>query len=149
MMPNKDRKDEEELTHLFEALAESILESSDADLLNEVRAEGQDPDAVARRASQLIQAAIKGAAEAKRREARRAYEASVASLKEGKYQIPAGVSEQRALLGLVFAQNPNVGRVLTLQHRELRTLPEADVKGYLEKLGALGFLDDVPKRESE
>src|SRR5437667_4265610 len=81
MMSNKDRKNEEELAHLFEALAESVLESSDADLLNELRAEGQDPDAVVQRASQLIQAAIKAAAEAQRREARQAYEASVASLK--------------------------------------------------------------------
>jgi len=148
-MSNKDRNDEKERTSLFEALAESVLESSDADLLNELRAEGQDPDAIAQRASQLIQAAIKAVAEAKRREARQAYEASVASLKAGQYRIPAGIGEQRTLLGLVFAQNPNVGRVLTLQHRALKALSEADVKGYLEKLGELGFLDDVPKREGE
>jgi hypothetical protein len=147
MMFNKDRKDEEELAHLFEALAESVLESSDAELLNEIRAEGQDPDAVAQRGSQLIQAAIKAAAERKRREARQAYEASVASLKAGKYKIPAGIVEQRTLLGSVFGQNPDVGRVLTLQHRALKTLSDADVKGYLAKLGELGFLDDMPDRE--
>ena len=148
-MPNKDRKYEEELTHLFEALAESVLASSDADLLSELRGEGQDPDVLAQRASQLIQVAIKATAEAKRREARRAYEANVATLKAGKYKIPATIADQRVLLGSVFARNPDVGRVLTLQHRELKTLSDADVRGYLEKLGELGFLDDVPKRDGE
>lgn len=149
MMPNKDRKDEEELTRLFEALAESVLESSDTDLLSELRADGQDPDVLAQRASQLIQAAIKANAEAKRREARRAYEANIVTLKAGKYRIPTTIADQRVLLGSVFGRNPDVGRVLTLQHRELRTLSDADVRGYLEKLGELGFLDDVAKREGE
>src|SRR5262245_16771587 len=149
MMSKKDREYDEELTHFFEALAESVLESSEVDLLSELRAEGQDPEVVAQRATQLIQAAIKATAEAKRRAARQAYEASVAMLKAGKYKIPETITDQRMLLGTVFARNPDVGRVLTLQHRELKTLSNADVRGYLEKLGELGFLDDVPKRDGE
>jgi hypothetical protein len=141
MMAKRDRKNEEELTRLYDALAESVLESSESDLFRELRADGQDPDALAGRASQLIEAALKASAEARRRDARKTYESHVAALTARRYRIPATTAEQRAVLETVLGTNPAIRpAVFTLQHRDLKALSDDDVRGYLEKLAELGLL---------
>ncbi len=141
-MPKKDPPNADEFARLFDALGESIvLDTSDEEVLAELREAGEDPEALAEAARQVIGHAIRARAEAKRRELRQSYEANCAAIAQRKHQLPATAAEQRALLSSLIMRNPGIRSAVTLHHRELRTLSDYDVRGYLEKLAELGLLE--------
>lgn len=59
MATRKERDPERELDNLLDALAESVLNASDEELLEEVRAEGRDPLRVAAQMEDLLLGAVK------------------------------------------------------------------------------------------
>lgn len=140
-MPKKPRNAEEGLTQLLDFLAESVLEMSDEALLTEAREEGEEPEAIAQRVTAVIDGAVAAAARKKRSQLREAYEAKTASIRDRVLRLPETMAEQLGLLKSVLAANPRLRPALTLQHRALDGLSEADVEGYLRKLHELGLLD--------
>lgn len=149
-MPDKPRKsDEEVLENLMNELAEGILEISDEELIAEAREARVDPDKAAQRVAELVQRAIEQRGQRKRQEARREYEATIAAMQKRTYRLPDDPQQRRALLDAVVQRYPRVRSAVTLQHRDLTSLSDADVGSQLRKLQELGFLDADGKPTGE
>lgn len=147
-MPKKSQPEEDEMARLFDALGESMVtEGSDEEFIAELRESGEDIDVLADSATEVIRQAIRARAEAKRRQIRESYEASQAAIAQRKRNLPVTVADQRALLSTLIARNPGIRSAVTLHHRELRELSDADVRGYLEKLVELGLMGSEAKQE--
>ncbi len=143
-MPKELRNYEDELRAIMDALAESVAELSDEEILAETRAEGQDPNLAAEHVRQVLRTAAKVYQQRLLREARAQYERRVAAMREGKYSLPDSPEERRRLLADVFDRKPDIrSGLLTAQHREFSSLTDADVESYLKQLQELGVLDGV------
>lgn len=149
-MPKKPQSYEEELRAMMDALAESVAEASDEEILAETIEEGEDPEAAAERVRNVLLDAAKAYRQRNLREAQRQYELHVAAMRERKYTLPTTPEERRTLLDLVFSRQPEMrSAFLTAQHREFRSLTDADVESYLKQLQELGVLESLSSSGDE
>ncbi len=145
-MVSEPRDDEERLERIVGGIAESVLEASDEEIEAEARAEGLDPDAVAEDVRGVLLAALERHQGKQRLERSRAeHEARVAAMRQREHQLPASAQERQQLLALAFRARPQAAGMLTLQFRDLESLPDEDVTSCLRQLAELGVLDDLPE----
>jgi hypothetical protein len=133
-----------ELQAILDALAESVVEETDAQLLTELQESGGDPRALLAHVKSVLHQAVKAVRQRPLREARQAYEAHRNELEHTSYSLPGSVDERRTLLMNVIAANPSVGGMLTAQFREFDSLEDGDITSCLRQLAELGLLD-APK----
>ena len=77
------------------------------------------------------------------REAQKAYEDRVESIRRRPFALPTTPENRRELLALVMTQKPDLrSALLTVQHREFKKWTDEDILSCLEQLGALGVLDE-------
>jgi hypothetical protein len=137
IVAEKARDYEAELRRVMNALADSIVDASDEEIVAEMRDEGLDPEAEAAKVRELLLAAAK---KEKRRQAQLRYEAETARLRARDYRLPATAFEQRALLASFLAARPSMRSQLTAQFRDLNELSDSDIENSLKKLDDLGAL---------
>ena len=143
-MAEKPRDYEAELLAIMNALAESVADASDADVLAEDREAGEDPGRTAARVHALLGRAAKDYEQRRLREAQKAYDQRVRTLRARPYALPRMPEDRRKLFVLVMSRKPEIGAaLLTAQHREFKDLTDADVQSCLEQLAALGVLDEL------
>lgn len=135
---------QDELRALRNGLADSVLSASDAELIDEVRDEGLDPDAVAEETRALLLKTVKDFKQRALVAAREQHRQKAARLTAQRYQLPASPEERRQLLDAVIAQHQQMGRMLIAQHRDFKELTDDDVESWLQQFGALGLLDAKP-----
>lgn len=146
-MPEKPRDYEAELRAIMDALAESVADASDEDILAEAREAGEDPARTAARIRTVLRRAAKDYEQKPLREAQRAHEESVRSIRARTFSLPRTAESRRELFTLVMNRKPELGQaLLTAQHREFNDLTDADIQSCLEQLGALGVLDEFESR---
>lgn len=145
-MPEKPVNDEQRLRRVFDALADSVEGLTEEELLAEAREEG-DPKSLAAEVTRLIAKMIGSHNARKRIEARLRYEARIAAMGQRRYDLPTKPEERRALLDALVARTPAIRSAITLHHRELKSLSDDDVEGYLKKLVDLALLG--PSGESK
>jgi hypothetical protein len=146
----KPERYEEELEALMFALAESVAESSDEEILEEIREQGEDPRAAANRVRNVLFTAAKDYQQRHLHEAQRQHEQNVSAMKEKTYDLPLSADERRILLDRVFSLQPAMrSAILTAQHRDFKSLTDADIESYLKQLKELGALDDPSRIEKE
>ncbi len=143
-MVSEPRNDEERLERIIGGAAQSVLEATDEEIEAEVRAEGLDPA----EAADDVRGVLLGALErfhGKERLAhsRAGYESRVSAMREREHDLPAMPQDRRQLLALAFRARPQAARMLTLQFRDLESLPDEDVASCLRQLAELGVLDDL------
>lgn len=142
-MAEKPRDYEAELLAIMNALAESVAEASDADILAEAREAGEDPTRTAARVRKVLMRAAKDYEQRRLREAQRAYDERVSSIRARPYVVPETPNGRRRLFTLVMSRKPELGSaLLTAQHREFKDLTDADIQSCLEQLVALGVLEE-------
>jgi hypothetical protein len=145
-MAEKPRDYEAELRAIMDALAESVAEASDADLLGEAREAGEDPARSAERVRAVLRRAAKDHDQRLLREAKKAYEERIKSLQARPYVLPKTTESRRNLFTVVMNRKPQLGQaLLTAQHREFKDLTDADIQSFLEQLAALGVLDEFER----
>jgi hypothetical protein len=138
--------DEQKLKRLFDAIADSVEEMTDEEILAEARDMG-DPKAQVARVADIVETSVRAHSERRRLEARRQYEAAIDAMSRRRYTLPPTAGERRTLLLAAVTGNPGIRSAVTLQHRELKTLSDEDVAGYLKKLIELGFLGEEDEGE--
>jgi hypothetical protein len=149
-MSEQERNYEEELRAILYALADSVADMSDAEIVAEVREGGDDPKASADRVRSLLLDASKSYQQRHLREAQKQYERRIAAMRERKYSLPSSPEARRSLLAAVFARKPEMQlALLTAQHREFRNLTDADIENCLKQLDELGVLDELPGAEGQ
>ncbi len=144
-MTREPRDDEERLERILGGTAAAVLEASDEEIEAEARAEGLDPAEVAGGVQGVLLAALERHRGKQRLERSRAeYQARVAAIGERRPELPPTPRQRRRLLAHVFRLQPRAAGMLTLQFRDLESLPDADVTSCLRQLAELGVLDDLP-----
>ena len=144
-----DKKTESErLEAMFDALAESICNESDDELLEDLRQEGIDPEAEANRLKNMILDTLKAFQQRGLVSAQEGYRRRVEQLEGKKYPIPEGRQERQSLFSLVL-QQPQYAGLVTAQYRDLKDLSDEDMETCLEDLAELGILDEVDKTDDE
>lgn len=145
-MAEKPRDYEAELRAIMDALAESVVEASDPDILAEAREAGEDPARTADRVRAVLRRAAKDYEQRRLREAQKAYEERLQSIQARPYVLPKTPESRRKLFTLVMTRKPELGQALvTAQHRDFKDLTDADIQSCLEQLGALGVLDEFER----
>jgi hypothetical protein len=134
----------DELRAFREALADAVLSASDDELIEEVRDEGLDPNAVAEETRALLLKTVKDFKQRALIAAREQHRQKTARLAAQRFQLPSSPKERRQLLHAVIAQHQQAGRMLIAQHRDFEELTDEDVESWLQQFGALGLLEPKP-----
>lgn len=140
-MSNK-RTDAEKLTFISDALADSLVDATDEEILEEARLLGLDSRVEANRVKTLMLETVKTYQQRALREARRAYDAQTQQ-RARVAAIPSTPAERRELFSFVIAKQPQYAELLTAQHREFTDLTDTDIQSYLEDLDELGVLEKL------
>jgi hypothetical protein len=137
---------QDDLRALRKGLADSVLSASDEELIDEVRDEGLDPDAVAEETRALLLKTVKDFKQRALVAAREQHRQKTARLAVQRYQLPFSPEERRQLLDAVIAQHQQAGRMLIAQHRDFKEMTDEDVESWLQQFGALGLIDAKPEK---
>ena len=146
-MANK-KTNSERLEAMFDALAESICNESDDELLEDLRQEGVDPEAEANRLKDMMLDTLKVFQQRGLVSAQEGYRRRVEQLEKKKYPIPENRQAQRSLFSFVL-QQPQYAGLVTAQYRDLKDLSDEDLETCLEDLAELGILDEMDKTDDE
>ena len=111
-MAEKPRDYEAELLAIMNALAESVADASDADVLAEAREAGEDPGRTAARVRALLGRAAKDYEQRRLREAQKDYHERVRALRARPYALPRTPEDRRKLFVLVMSRKPEIGSAL-------------------------------------
>lgn len=138
--PKDDRK---RLHLLMAALADSVADASDDEILDDARSASADLAAVAARVQGVLGDAVLKTKKVRLQKAREGHAAAVAAYRARSTTLPEDPSARRALLGAVIARQPEMRQaVMTLQHRDFGAFTDDDVESALRQLDALGLLTD-------
>lgn len=149
-MPKKPQSYEKELQAIMYALAESVAEASDEDILTETQEEGENPEVAAERVRNVLLGAVKDFRQRRLVEAQRQYELHIATMEKKNYILPTSTGERRKLLDLVLSRQPVMrSALLTSQYRDFKDLTDDDVGSYLRQLQELGAFDDISEPTEE
>jgi hypothetical protein len=136
---------EKELRAIMYALAESIAQASDEEILAEVREEGDNPEIEAEHIRSRLRDTAKAYQQQKLRAAQQQYDAHIAGMRNKEYALPTTPGARRTLLAAVFARIPELQTaLLTAQYRDFSNLTDADIESQLKQLKELGVLDNLP-----
>jgi hypothetical protein len=131
----KSRKHSEEYRSIMNSLAESVLDMTEKDVLEEFAA---DPPA---KTKEVLRSAAKSYAQGKLQAAKLKHETVTGQIRSHSFALPATASARRELLDAVLASQlaKDLGE-LTAQFRELASVPDTDVESTLRQLDILGVL---------
>jgi hypothetical protein len=134
--------DEELLQAVNNALAESVAETSDAEILMELREAGESPADAAERVRLLLRNTAKTFRQRRLYESWEEYRRQSAALSQSTFPLPDSPEARRELLASVFTRYPQMQTAfLTIQHRDFKALADSDVESILRQLSQLGVLD--------
>lgn len=143
-----DKGTEEKARRVLEAIAESVAEASDDEILEEMRAEGEDPTAVAQEVRSTLFRGVGAYKKAKLHAACEQHERQVEELRHKNFCLPDTPAAMRALLTKILTLVPEYGpALLTAQYRDFSELSDEDVRQHLVQLAHLGALEDPKLRE--
>jgi hypothetical protein len=145
-MSNKNRHDLH-LHALVDALAQSVAEAADEEVLEDAHSSGIDLNANASQLKQMLSETATRFRKRKFFEAQQQYKEEVQRIQNRSVQLPESAAERRALLQLVAAQHAQGAMALTAHGRDLERLSDSDVTSLLEELAALGLLTGVPPKK--
>jgi hypothetical protein len=150
MMPETPRDYEAEFLAIMNALAESVAEASDDDVLNEAHEMGEDPRTTAARVRDVLKQGAKDYAQRRLREAEKAHKESVESIRGRQHNLPKTPESRRRFFARIMTRKPELqGLLVTFQNRELRNFTDPDIQSCLEHLGALGVLSEFEIPEEQ
>lgn len=144
---NKPKNYEKELKAIMDALADSAIEATDQEVLEDVRHQGLEPDTLANEVRKNLLNAVKNYQKRNLVKAKKKYEKSVADIKNGEHNLPQTAEGRLKLLKYIFAAKPYMSNLLTAQHRDFKTLSDADVESLLKQLQKLGALTDIREED--
>ena len=132
-----DTPKKEPVDKVFDAIEQSILSASEADLRADVDEVGQSFAAVAQEIRETFARVQKEQRQIALAAARAGY--AQASKRRAPVTLPTTPDARKALLGLALARHPE----LTAQFRDFGGMSDADVESALEDLSDLGKLDGL------
>lgn len=137
---DQQRTHSKELGNICDALAKSVLEMSDEEILAEAQDDGDDIATAAEEVRQVLRASLKAHKQRRLIEAHQQYEEKMLAMFQREYSLPVSPEDKRALFLGVLNTNPQVNSALTMQHRNFKELSDEDIESYLKQFVELGIL---------
>lgn len=133
-MTGDSRKIRDEYFNMMTALADSVVEMSDAEIDEEIREDGDDTEEI----QQVVLNSVKLAKQHALREARNQYTSNLQTFQKLTFELPPTPSEKRDLLQSMLGSISQTQQLaLTGQFREFEKLADEDLDGILLQLFAL------------
>ena len=143
-----DKRAEEKARRVLEAIAESVAEAGDEEILEDMRAEGEDPPAIAQEVRSALLRGVTAYKKTRLLAAKKQHDKQVEELRGKAFRLPDTPAAMRALLSRVLTLAPEYkAALLTAQYRDLSDLSDEDVRQHLIQLAHLGVLEDPKLRE--
>ena len=147
-MPSKPRDYIGELRQLANAVADSVAQAPDEEIVTELKEQGKDPENEGERVRGVLMRAVTAYKRRKLEHARAEYEKKAARLRPVATALPGTPGQRRKLLQSILGARPQLQTALTMQYRESEglapdELPDDEVDSYLRQLRELGVLDDL------
>lgn len=143
-MKDNNKVDDLKFQKLMDALAESVLELSDEEVLEEMVLNGEDPEAVAAEVRQVLDEGLLKFKKQRLQEFKKQHAEQRAQLEKRVISIPDSPEERRSLLESVFNRMPEYKQPeLTAQYRNLSGIDDQEIEELLRELGQLGVLDEL------
>ncbi len=133
----------QELKAIMDALAESVIDSTDEEILEEVREDGLQPEIIAKQVHETLLNSVKKYRKRNLLKAREKYQDSVFKIQTEKCDLPSTPEERRSLLSRIFNFKPQIQKMVTAQFRDFNELSDADVESLLSQIQKLGILKDI------
>lgn len=139
---------DERLRRILDTVAESVAEATDAEILEDVKAQGKNPAVVAQEVRTVLLRSVIAHGKTKLRAAQIQHEQQVVALRRIRFSLPDTPAAMRALLAKVLTLVPEYETaLLTAQYRGFSELSDEDVRQHLVQLAQLGVLEDPKLRE--
>lgn len=145
-MTDTKRDFDEELWLVTTALAQSISETSDEEILEDYHSAGEDPEIAARSTREFLLGTVRLH---RRKKAALEYAQATKALTKPQDHLPESPEGRVELLTAVLARSPQLRSGLTTHFRDLKELTDADITSYLRHLSSLGALEDLKNIEPE
>jgi len=126
---------------MFDSIAESFIDISDEGIFSAIKEEGRDVTVASARVRDLFAKADKKFRQKSLEEARALHKQHVSSLHSRPLVIQGSAADKRKWLEFALLQKPEMGRALTLQHREFSSVTDEEVDSYLRQLIELGVIN--------
>lgn len=130
-----------DLFQLADALVDDLMSLSDEELLEEVRGEGADPEALAAAMREKIEARIATDSKARLGKARDALNAARAARASADV-VSLPLARKQQILGLFAANDGQLRQRLTMAARKGEGASEREIDDILRDLRDLGAIDD-------
>ena len=140
---------EEKLHSLFEALADSVENLSDEELLAEVHDDGQNSDDITQQMRMVVRNTVKIFKQRALIAAKEQHQREEAHLAAAAFTLPATSAERWELLRQIIAQQQQAGRMVIAQNRDFKEMTDDDVESWLQQFGALGLMVDSEPESDE
>lgn len=133
-MTGDSQKIRDEYFNMMTALADAVVEMSDAEIDEEIKEDGNDTEEI----RQVLLNSVKLAKQHALREARNQYTSSLQTFQNLTFELPPTPSEKRDLLQSMLGSISQTQQLaLTGQFREFEKLADEDLDGILLQLFAL------------
>lgn len=139
MTTGKSNIPADQLFRLREQLADDVMNTSNDEIIAEIKATGIDPNAAASHMREVVQRAILESG--KNRMAAAKAQLQAQRSQTGRH-APIDIGRARKLLLAAAANDPLLNQRLTLAARNGETLSDSDIQSLVEDLIDLGILSD-------
>jgi hypothetical protein len=141
-MPDKPRNYSQDRFRIFNAIANSLAESTDEEFISDLRESGENAQEIARHVREVIQGAIKRFDEKSVKDKAVGYADTPSEVKR-KIDWNMPIQELRDFLNQFFNQMPQYRGLVTVHCRDFKELPDAEVRSIVKQLQELGVLDKL------
>jgi hypothetical protein len=140
-------KKDDRIRSLYDALAESVLDVKDDEILKDCRESGKSPEQIAAHMRDVLRRAWNEYRQRSLGEANQTYLRAASMVQANKRTLPDTAEKRLALLKAILSQSPEAEQTLMAQFRDFEKMTDEDVQSWLERFGHLGLLppDDEPK----
>lgn len=146
---NTKSQSKQELDTILDNVAESILEISDAAIIEMVNESGQTPEELTAHFRNVLREADKEYRQRYLNAAKKKHAVESKKLETYGCDLPRTLEERRSLLQSVLLLLPESQMGLTFQNRNFESLSDEDIEETLKQLKILGLLDELQKNSGE
>ncbi len=145
----EDIEEREAYARLVHHLAESALDATDEEIEEEMAELGEDLDENAERLrAKMLEAAERGRKH-RLKVLRKRWKRHASRIQDLDHGLPETPADRLDLLYTVIEAEPALRQQITVQHKDLRDLDDADVTRFLNQLAELGALDHLLDEEDD
>lgn len=129
--------------HFLDEIASSIETSSSTEIEQDALASGKDLNVLATATRDALIQGTKQFSQRRLHRARQKYVEDVNRIEARKRRIASSADSRRRQFDAVLKAKPELRSTLTIQHRDLSSLTDADIESALDELDALGVLEEL------